>query len=130
MVNWAATAAAFYACAALLLGRQRLRPTRAVLAALAAGIAVAVAGSRVLLDVHWLSDVIAGLALGWASREMTHAQEKAGLESRTINRADIKIQDFTFDGTPRGQIGVYLDGNTAGTRNFVTGFEAQSPSSG
>ena len=29
-------------------------------------IAVAVAGSRVLLDVHWLSDVIAGLALGWA----------------------------------------------------------------
>jgi undecaprenyl-diphosphatase len=61
-----ATAAAFYAGAALLLGRKRLRPTRAVLAALAAGIAVAVAGSRVLLDVHWLSDVIAGLALGWA----------------------------------------------------------------
>ena len=26
----------------------------------------AVAASRVLLDVHWLSDVIAGLALGWA----------------------------------------------------------------
>jgi membrane-associated phospholipid phosphatase len=61
-----ATAAAFYAAAALLLGRQRGRPTRAVLAALAAGIAVAVAASRVLLDVHWLSDVIAGLALGWA----------------------------------------------------------------
>jgi membrane-associated phospholipid phosphatase len=36
-----------------------------VLAGLAAGIAVAVAASRVLLDVHWLSDVIAGLALGW-----------------------------------------------------------------
>jgi membrane-associated phospholipid phosphatase len=61
-----ATAAAFYAAAALLLGRQRGRPTRAVLAALAAGIAVAVAASRVLLDVHWLTDVIAGLALGWA----------------------------------------------------------------
>ena len=42
------------------------RPARAVLAGLAAGIAVAVAASRVLLDVHWLSDVIAGLALGWA----------------------------------------------------------------
>jgi membrane-associated phospholipid phosphatase len=61
-----ATAAAFYAAAALLLGRRRGRSTRAVLAALAAGIAVAVAASRVLLDVHWLSDVIAGLALGWA----------------------------------------------------------------
>jgi undecaprenyl-diphosphatase len=37
-----------------------------VLTGLAVGIAVAVAASRVLLDVHWLSDVIAGLALGWA----------------------------------------------------------------
>jgi undecaprenyl-diphosphatase len=36
-----------------------------VLAGLAVGFAVAVACSRVLLDVHWLSDVIAGLALGW-----------------------------------------------------------------
>ena len=61
-----ATAAAFYATAALLLGRWRPRRTRATLAGLAAGIAVAVAASRVLLDVHWLSDVIAGLALGWA----------------------------------------------------------------
>jgi membrane-associated phospholipid phosphatase len=61
-----ATAAAFYAAAALLLGRRRLRPARAALAGLAVGIAVMVAGSRVLLDVHWLSDVIGGLALGWA----------------------------------------------------------------
>lgn len=61
-----ATAAAFYATAALLLGRWRPRHTRATLAGLAAGIAVGVAASRVLLDVHWLSDVIAGLALGWA----------------------------------------------------------------
>jgi undecaprenyl-diphosphatase len=61
-----ATAAAFYATAALLLGRRRGQPTRAVLTGLAVGLAVAVAASRVLLDVHWLSDVIAGLALGWA----------------------------------------------------------------
>ena len=61
-----ATAAAFWAAAALLLGRWRNRRARAVLAGLAAAIAVAVASSRVLLDVHWLSDVIAGLALGWA----------------------------------------------------------------
>jgi len=61
-----ATAAAFYAAAALLLGRSRGRPARALLAGLAVGLAVAVAASRVLLDVHWLSDVIAGVALGWA----------------------------------------------------------------
>jgi membrane-associated phospholipid phosphatase len=60
-----ATAAAFYATTALLLGRRRARPARAVLTGLAVGIAVAVAASRVLLDVHWLSDVIAGLGLGW-----------------------------------------------------------------
>ena len=60
-----ATAAAFYACVALLIGRQRGRPARAALTGLAVGLAVAVAASRVLLDVHWLTDVIAGLALGW-----------------------------------------------------------------
>ena len=51
---------------ALLLGRRRPRAARAVLAGGAVGIAVAVAASRVLLDVHWLTDVIGGLALGWA----------------------------------------------------------------
>jgi undecaprenyl-diphosphatase len=61
-----ATAAAFYATTALLVGRWRGRPARAVLTGAAVGIAVAVAASRVLLDVHWLSDVIAGLGLGWA----------------------------------------------------------------
>jgi membrane-associated phospholipid phosphatase len=61
-----ATAAAFWAAAALVLGRGRSRPVHALLAGGAVGIAVAVAGSRVLLDVHWLSDVIAGVCLGWA----------------------------------------------------------------
>ena len=61
-----ATAAAFWAAAALLLGRGRGPVGRACLAGAAAAIAVAVASTRVLLDVHWLSDVTAGLALGWA----------------------------------------------------------------
>ena len=61
-----ATAAAFYAAAALVLGRGRTRRTKALLDGAAVGITAAVAGSRVLLDVHWLSDVIAGVALGWA----------------------------------------------------------------
>ena len=58
--------AAFFAGAALLLCRGRSTAARAAIAGIAAGLAVLVAGSRVLLDVHWLSDVIAGLALGLA----------------------------------------------------------------
>jgi membrane-associated phospholipid phosphatase len=62
----ASTAASFYAALALILARRRGAPVRALLAGSAGAIAVAVAASRVLLDVHWLSDVIAGLLLGWA----------------------------------------------------------------
>jgi membrane-associated phospholipid phosphatase len=60
------TAAAFFAAAALVLGAGRGAAARAALAGGAVGLAVAVACSRVLLGVHWLSDVVAGLALGWA----------------------------------------------------------------
>ena len=59
-------AAAFYAAAALVLARRRPPRTRALLAGGAVAIAVGVACSRVLLGVHWMSDVIGGLALGWA----------------------------------------------------------------
>jgi membrane-associated phospholipid phosphatase len=58
-------AAAFYAAAALALARKRSPRTRALLAGGAVAIAVGVACSRVLLGVHWMSDVIAGLAFGW-----------------------------------------------------------------
>jgi undecaprenyl-diphosphatase len=58
--------AAFFAAAALLLSRGRGRGARAAVAGVAAGLTLMIAGSRVLLGVHWLSDVIAGLALGLA----------------------------------------------------------------
>jgi undecaprenyl-diphosphatase len=61
-----ATAAAFYAAAALIIGRSLQRPVRQLVIGTAVALTVAVAASRVLLDLHWLSDVVGGLALGWA----------------------------------------------------------------
>ncbi|HEX3041993.1 MAG TPA: phosphatase PAP2 family protein [Solirubrobacterales bacterium] len=60
------TAAASWAAFALVAGRWWGRRSWPALAGVAVGIAVAVALSRVFLDVHWLSDVLGGLALGWA----------------------------------------------------------------
>lgn len=59
-------AAACFAAFALVLGRGRSRNVQSLLAGAAVFIALAVAASRVLLGVHWLSDVLGGLALGWA----------------------------------------------------------------
>ena len=61
-----ATAAAFYAATALILGRTLPGRARHLLIAAAVALATAVAASRVLLDLHWLSDVVGGLALGWS----------------------------------------------------------------
>lgn len=62
----ATTAAATFAAVALLIGLGRSRRVKALLAGGATAIALAVATSRVLLGVHWLTDVLAGLAMGWA----------------------------------------------------------------
>ncbi len=61
-----AAAAACYGAVALVMSMRWSPPRRAIAFGGAAAIAVNVACSRVFLGVHWLSDVIAGLAIGWA----------------------------------------------------------------
>lgn len=62
----AAAAATTFAVVALLLGRRRSRRVRAGLAGFAVAVATTVSGTRILLGVHWLTDVLAGVAVGWA----------------------------------------------------------------
>ncbi len=58
-------AAATLAAVALVSTRGRSKRTKIVAAGLAAGLAAMVAGTRVFLGVHWFTDVLAGLLLGW-----------------------------------------------------------------
>jgi membrane-associated phospholipid phosphatase len=61
----AAASAASFAAFALLIGIGRSPRAKATLAAIAVGLAVGIAASRVFLGVHWFTDVLAGLAFGW-----------------------------------------------------------------
>ena len=60
-----AAAAASYLAVALVMSGYVHRRWKAILVGAAVGIAVAVACSRALLGVHWFTDVIGGLVLGW-----------------------------------------------------------------
>lgn len=61
----AAAAAACWAAFLLVLTRHGRRPTRVIGGITAVIVAATVAATRVLLGVHWLTDVVAGVIVGW-----------------------------------------------------------------
>lgn len=61
-----AASAACWAAIALVVSRRMTRRFQVGAGAAAVFIACSVATSRVLLGVHWLSDVVAGVLVGWA----------------------------------------------------------------
>ena len=73
-----ATAAAFYAAVALVLARRRSPRTRSLLAGAAVAVAIGVAASRVLLGVHWLSDVIAASPSAGAGSRSARSRSAGG----------------------------------------------------
>src|SRR4051794_17828657 len=68
-----------------------------------------------------LSALALALAIGWASRELAMAQEKAGVRSQTVNLAQVKMNEYRYEGQPAGQIGVYVEGDPPASTKFVTG---------
>ena len=68
------------------------------------------------------SSLALALGLGWASRERAHAQEKASLlKAGTVHLADLQAQPIIFDGTRRGELAFYFQGETPSARTFVVG---------
>jgi membrane-associated phospholipid phosphatase len=111
----ATAAAATFAAFALLAGRRRIRGTRIALAAVSIGLAVLVAATRVTLGVHWLTDVIAGLCLGWTWFVVT----SIAFGGRRLQfAAPLLVADRSVDDLPGQPGGAGVDGS-GGTRPVV-----------
>ncbi len=66
--------------------------------------------------------VVLALALGWTARELAFATERAEeVKSQTLTLKDVTMNPYEYEGTPCGQVGVYVAGDTPGSQKFVTG---------
>ncbi|HEX6677200.1 MAG TPA: phosphatase PAP2 family protein [Actinomycetes bacterium] len=103
-------AAATYAAMALLLGRGRRWPVRVWLAVAAAAVTVTIGLSRVLLGVHWLTDVLGGamLGLGWftvCAAAFGGRLLRFGAPVEQAEAEDARAGDGDGDGDRRGPAG-------------------------
>ena len=82
--------AAFWAAAALLMCLGRPPRWRPLIVGVCGALAVAIAATRVLLGVHWVSDVLAGLALGWTWFAFCSLAFGRLLRDRTEDEPEVK----------------------------------------
>lgn len=63
------------------------------------------------------------LALGWAAREVAHATERAAAAavSKTVNLDEVKMEVSNYEGARAGELGIYVNGDTPASSNFVAG---------
>lgn len=62
------------------------------------------------------------LAAGWGAREVAFAVEKADeVASKTVNLDEVTMAEAKYDGTRRGEVGLYVQGETPASSDFVTG---------
>jgi mannose-6-phosphate isomerase-like protein (cupin superfamily) len=62
------------------------------------------------------------LGLGWASREIAFAVERAAtVASQTVPLERVEMTSFSDLGKPVGSIGLYVQGDTPASTKFVTG---------
>ncbi len=69
-----------------------------------------------------LMSLALALGIGWASREVAFARERAkDVESKTVALEAVKMEPAMFEGKRSGEAGIYLNGDTPTSTNFVTG---------
>jgi undecaprenyl-diphosphatase len=110
-----AAAAACWAAIALVAARRLPAGRRRWAAAGAVAIAVAVASSRVLLGVHWLTDVIAGVIVGWTWFFVVALVFGGRLQRFGHPAVEVAQQASSTAGTPTGTPTGATSGATTGT---------------
>ncbi len=69
-----------------------------------------------------LAAVAIALGIGWVSREVAFAREKADMvKSQTVSLDAVKMSPAEYEGKRSGEAGIYVQGDTPGSSNFVTG---------